>query len=126
MKHSTEETYYNECSNSFRKTSLELLGKFLDGLLCFDVGSVEVVDGHLELRDLGLVLFLQSGDLGLHASLNIGEGSGESVDLELEVLAKSFHFLCKGNVFKRAEKVFKQLTNFKLLKTSYFEYYLRK
>ena len=67
-----------------RLENLELIALLLDRLLRLDVGTIEVVDGHLELRNFRLVFFLEARNLRLHASLGIGERRSETIDFEPE------------------------------------------
>jgi len=65
----------------------------LDLLKVFSVGTVGVVKGGFELTDVSLVLFLDAGDFGLVAGLNLDECALELFDGTLSALPES----TKGN-----------------------------
>lgn len=59
----------------------------LDRLLKFNVGLVGGIERQFEFGDLGLVLLLEAGDLGLQLGFGLGKSDVELFDLNLVLLS---------------------------------------
>ena len=62
--------------------------KNFDLFKVFSIGSVGIIEGSFKFPDVGLVLFLDTGNLGLVASFNLNKSSLEFLNSTLAALSE--------------------------------------